>query len=119
MTRTQTEKIEAWIQDLPDSYKSPGDNEFVSSEFLNLIGEYVLFGIEPGRILYFVLTNQHKQAIIHADDNYLGSLRGITLLIHNRTPSPCNGSLEIVEDWMAYQGMSGNPEFDSIMARYT
>ncbi|KKM83329.1 hypothetical protein LCGC14_1310630 [marine sediment metagenome] len=119
MTRAQTEKIEAWIQDLPDSYKSPGDNEFVNSEFLKLIGGYVLFGLEPERIFYFVLTDQHKQAIINSDDDYLESLRGITLLIHNRTPSPCNGSHEIVGDWMAHQGMSGKPEFASVMARYT
>lgn len=119
MTRIQEQKIEAWIQDLPDSYKSPGDNEFVNSEFLKLIGGYVLFGLEPGRILYFVLTDQHKQAIINSDDDYLESLRGITFLIHNRTPSPCNGSLEAVEDWMTHRGMSGDPTFTPIMARYT
>ena len=118
MTRTQTEKIEAWIQDLPDSYKTRGDHEFVNSEFLKLIGGYVLFGLEPGRIFHFVLTNQHKEAITQSDDDYLESLRGITLLIHNRTPGSCNGSLEIVEDWIAHQGMSGKPEFTQIMAMY-
>ena len=119
MTRTQTEKIEAWIQDLPDSYKSSGDNEFVNSEFLKLIGGYVLFGLEPGNIFYYVLTDQHKQAIMHSDHNYLESLRGITFLIHNRTPSSCNGSETIVEEWMMEQGMSGRPEFAQIIARYT
>jgi hypothetical protein len=119
MTRTQTEKIEAWIQDLPDSYKSPGDNEFVNSEFLKLIGGYVLFGLDPRRILYFVLTDQHKQAITQSDNDYLESLRGITLLIHNRTPGTCNGSLEAVEEWMAHKGMSGDPAFTPMMARYT
>lgn len=96
-----------WIAEVPDSYKTPGDREFVNSEILAQFADYVLYGEDPGRMLYFALIGDYKHAITSSDDDQAESLRGIAYLIHNRMPGPAQGTAEKVTEWMKHYGMSG------------
>lgn len=55
----------------------------------------------PGDFVLAVLHNDLMDAVCRADADSLASIRDIVLYVYNDLPSPCWGSLQNVNLWLA------------------
>lgn len=62
---------------------------------------YVEHGIEPGSFLMAVLRNDLHDAVGRADDENIRNLPAYVSYLYNEAPSPCWGSPEKVQAWLA------------------
>jgi hypothetical protein len=62
---------------------------------------YILDGEDPGTgFLWFLLSNDLKQAVMHADDENFVALPHIVAWLYNYAPGACWGSEAGVERWI-------------------
>lgn len=80
-----------YYDDIPSSTKSA-------------IDAYVSKGRPVGDFVHAVLTNNLINAMSHADDNNMTSLKKIVQYVYNQIPSSCWGSEEIVNSWIERGG---------------
>ncbi|KKN70578.1 hypothetical protein LCGC14_0430090 [marine sediment metagenome] len=102
--------IVKWSLDVPDSYKSPEDREYIEPDVLMRIGMYFLYGEDPGTILEYCFQDDWKRAIFGVvsggGDITLEGLFGIGMLLTNRMPSMCQGSDILYGAWIKARGMN-------------
>jgi hypothetical protein len=79
------------------------------------IMNYVLHRLEPGDFMYAVLTNNLKEAVVHADHINKDSLVGWVEFCMWYLPSICWGSPQRVNAWLnpAPQVQDDSPDSDS------
>ncbi|MEO7387408.1 MAG: hypothetical protein ABIX37_10765 [Gammaproteobacteria bacterium] len=73
----------------------------ITDHMLESLDQYVEQGVPPGGFLYAVLSNDFKGAAGRADDENLANLPAYAAWLYNEAPSPCQGSKEAVEKWLA------------------
>lgn len=61
---------------------------------------YVEQGLETGRFLYSILTNNFHDAVVRADKNNLIHLIDFAHFIYNELPTECWGNKEKVDKWI-------------------
>ena len=102
--------IVEWSVDVPDSYKSPGDREYIEPTVLARIGMYYLEGDDPGTILEYCFQGDWKRAIFGVvsggGDITLEGLFGVGMYLTNRMASICQGSPILYGAWRKARGMN-------------
>jgi chromosome condensin MukBEF complex kleisin-like MukF subunit len=73
------------------------------------IDNYIDEGIPPSAFLYYLLTNQLREAVGHADDFNKRALYDIAIYLENYMPNMAWGSTERVEKWLGFH--RENPAF--------
>lgn len=68
---------------------------------------YVLDGQPVGGFLTAVIENDLLNAVNLADEQSLAGLRPLMLCLYNDAPSPCWGSPDLHQAWLAQGGVAG------------
>lgn len=68
---------------------------------------YLKHGIEPGQFLRAILENNLKEAYARADEINIECIKAWVIWLMYRCPAAAQGSPEIVQDWIARGGMTG------------
>lgn len=68
---------------------------------------YVLEGLDPGRFLKSLLSNDLIGTVAHADDQNEKQITTITRFVYNRCPIGCSGCKENVHRWIQDKGLDG------------
>lgn len=62
---------------------------------------YVENRVKPGHFLTAIITNDLRNAVFHADSTNLNLIKNYVQWFYNHPPSPCWGSVEKMEAWLA------------------
>lgn len=68
---------------------------------------YVMRGVPMGSFCTAVFANDFMEAAGRADDENQRALFAYARFLYNSAPSPCKGSYEAVEAWIAQGGIAG------------
>jgi hypothetical protein len=74
---------------------------YIPDRMMGGIERYIQHGIPPGDFLTAVICNDLKEAVGRADDENIEQLPAFVSYFYNEAPSPCWGSEEKMNDWMA------------------
>ncbi|MDD5511321.1 MAG: hypothetical protein PHI12_10985 [Dehalococcoidales bacterium] len=79
----------------------------IPSETIRVINGYVLRGQDPGGFVRYVLANDLREAIIHADPDNLAAIVEIVKYVYHAVPAACYGSDALMKSWMRQGGAEG------------
>lgn len=68
---------------------------------------YIEDGIEPGRGLWAVLSNDLTQAVASLDDKAIAGISGLVQFLYSYAPPDCWGERRKVQAWLASGGLAG------------
>lgn len=97
------EEIELVKNSLVRGMRSYHIPEYMENAILN----YVLYGIQPGSFLYFVVAGDLFGAAGRADSTNEHLLINYVKFFYNYPPGSCYGSYEVVQDWIETGGVLG------------
>ncbi len=106
-----TLEIEKWTLDIPESYKIPGDREYIEPDVFVRIGMFYLFGNDPGTILEYCFQGDWKRAIFGVvsggGDITPEGLFGVGMYLTNRLLMVCQGNIRKYRAWASAGGYNG------------
>ena len=73
----------------------------IKQSTIQTINDYVELGYEPGGFVTAVLANDLKEAFGRADIQNRETMFQIVSYVYNEIPNMCQGSYEIVKNWLA------------------
>jgi len=100
-----------WSVDVPESYKTPGDREYIEPSVLMRIGMFYLLGDDPGTILEYCFQGDWKRALFGVvtggGDITLAGLFSVGMYLTNRLPMACQGDVRKYHAWAEAGGYNG------------
>ena len=80
---------------------------FIPDYMMGGLTRYINEGIRPGHFLTAVICNDLSVAVGKADDINIDNLPAFAAYLYNEAPSPCWGSKEKMEAWIAkFEGVA-------------
>jgi len=76
-------------------------NFYIPERMMDGIRLYIDRGIEPGSFLTAIICNDLREAVGRADDENIGNIPAFVSYFYNEAPSPCWGSPERMDAWVA------------------
>ena len=77
------------------------DGEAIPERMHGAITRYIERRIAPGNFLTAVICNDLREAVHRADDENIKLLPAYVSYFYNEAPSPCWGSREKMNEWIA------------------